>query len=157
MNLIDALERLKEPTAENARLLRVFLACGFTPLHLETFLAAHLRDLNPDYRVELNSGLFGDAIGNLERLRPDEYDAIAVVIEWSDLDSRLGLRALGGWQAEKLADIVDSANESLQRLKRALQRVSAVLPTCICLPTLPVPPLFYTGTQRSGIFELKLR
>jgi hypothetical protein len=70
MALIDALERLKTPIAENARLLRVFLACGFTPLHLETFLAAHLRNLCPDRRVELQSGLFGDLVGNLERLRP---------------------------------------------------------------------------------------
>lgn len=60
MTLIDALERLKTPIAENARLLRVFLACGFTPLHLETFLAAHLRNLCSDRRVELQSGLLGD-------------------------------------------------------------------------------------------------
>ena len=76
MNLIDALERLKIPVAEKARPLRIFLACGFTPLHLETFLAAHLRNLYPTRRVELNSGLFGDLIGNLERLRPEEHHAL---------------------------------------------------------------------------------
>ena len=157
MNLIDALERLKGPIAENARPLRVFLACGFTPLHLETFFAAHLHNLYPACRVELNSGLFGDLIGNLERLRPEEYDALAVVIEWPDLDSRLGLRILGGWQVEKLPDIVNSANHSLERLMRALQGISLALPTCICLPTLPLPPLFYTGTQQSSVFELNLR
>lgn len=157
MNLIDALECLKGPIAENARPLRVFLACGFTPLHLETFLAANLRNLHPARRIELNSGLFGDLIGNLERLRPEEYDALAVVIEWPDLDSRLGLRTLGGWQVEKLPDIVNSASQSLERLMRALQGISLVLPTCICQPTLPLPPLFYTGTQRSSAFELNLR
>src|SRR5271155_1405178 len=102
MNLIDALERLKLPVAENARPLKVFLACGFTPLHLETFLAAHLRSLSPASRVELRSGLFDDLVGNLERLRPEEHDALALVIEWPDLDPRLGLRTLGGWQVEKL-------------------------------------------------------
>jgi FkbH-like protein len=157
MKLIDALERLKVPVAENARPLRVFLACGFTPLHLETFLAAHLRNLYPACRVELNSGLFGDLVGNLERLRPEEHDALAVVIEWPDLDSRLGLRTLGGWQAEKLQDIVNSVNHSLERLTRALQGIPLALPTCICLPTLPLPPLFYTGTQQSSVFELNLR
>jgi len=157
MNLIDALERLKGPIAENARPLRVFLACGFTPLHLETFLAAHLRNLCPAYRVELNSGLFGDLAGNLERLRPQEHDALAVVIEWQDLDSRLGLRTLGGWQVEKLPDIVSSVNHSLERLNRVLQGISLALPTCICLPTLPLPPLFYTGTRHSSGFELNIR
>ncbi len=68
-------------------------------------------------------------VGNLERLRPEEHDALAVVIEWSDLDTRLGLRTLGGWQVEKLADIVDSVSQSLERLMRALQRISSTLPT----------------------------
>ena len=157
MNLIDALERVNLPVAENAHSLRVFLACGFTPLHLETFLAAHLREFNPAWRIELNSGLFGDLIGNLERMQPEEHDALAVVIEWPDLDSRLGLRTLGGWQVEKLPDIVKSVNQSLERLTRALQRIASALPICICLPTLPLPPLFYTGMRQSSVFELGLR
>jgi FkbH-like protein len=157
VNLIDALERLRKPVPENARLLRVFLACGFTPLHLETFLAAHLRNLRPAYRVDVKSGLFGDLIGNVERLQPEEHDALAVVIEWSDLDSRLGLRILGGWNVETLSDIVNSAELGLDRLIRAVQRISKVLPVSICLPTLPLPPAFYTGTQRSSVFELSLR
>jgi FkbH-like protein len=157
VNLIDALERLKEPVPENARPLKVFLACGFTPLHLETFLAAHLRNLYPASRVELNSGLFGDLVGSVERLRPEEHDKLVVVIEWSDLDPRLGVRTLGGWKVEKLTDIANSVSYSLERLTRALQAISPTLPTCICLPTLPLPPLFYTCTQQSSMFELSLR
>src|SRR5277367_6639235 len=157
MNLIDALERLKGPIEENARPLRIFLACGFTPLHLETFLAAHLRNLHPTSRVELDSGLFGDLVGNLERMRPEEHDALAVVIEWPDLDSRLGMRTLGGWQVEKLPDIVNSVNHTFERLVAALKRISLSVPTCICMPSLPLPPLFYTGTQYSSVSELNLR
>jgi len=157
MNLIDALESLKAPAAVNARPLRVFLACGFTPLHLETFLAASLRNLYPERRIELHSGLFGDLIGNLERLRPEEHDALAVAIEWADLDSRLGLRALGGWQVEKLSDIVKSVDQSLERLMSALREIPLSLPTCISLPTLPLPPLFYNGTQHSSAYELNIR
>ncbi len=157
MNLLEALERLNQPTAESALPLRVFLACGFTPLHLETFLAAHLRNLCPARRVELKSGLFGDLIGNLERLRPEEHDALAVVIEWPDLDSRLGVRILGGWQVEKLADILEAVNHSLARLENALRAIPPALPTYVCLPTLPLPPLFYTGTRQSSVFELSLR
>lgn len=157
MNLIDALEHLKRPVSANASPLRVFLACGFTPLHLGTFLSAHLRNLYPSCRVELKSGLFGDLIGNLERLRSEEHDALAVVIEWPDLDSRLGLRTLGGWQVDKLPDIVNSVDLSLKRLTLALQRLPFGLPTRVCLPTLPLPPLFYTGAERCSVFELNLR
>jgi FkbH-like protein len=157
MNLVDALEQLKEPVAGNAPPLRVFLACGFTPLHLATFLAAHLRSVYPDRQAEVSHGLFGDLIGNLERLRPEEHDTLVVVIEWPDLDSRLGLRTLGGWQVEKLPDIINSVGQSLDRLSRVLQRICPTLPTYVCLPTLPLPPLFYTGIRQSSIFELNLR
>ncbi len=157
MNLIDALESLKAPIAENASSLKVFLACGFTPLHLETFLGAHLRNLCPAHRIEIASGLFGDLIGNVERLRPEEYDTLAVIVEWQDLDSRLGVRTLGGWQVEKLPNIVSSVSHSLERLMSALRKISLVLPTIICLPTLPLPPLFHHGIQQSSVFELKLR
>lgn len=79
------------------------------------------------------------------------------MIEWAVLDSRLGLRTLGGWQVEKLPDIVKSVDHSLERLTRALKGLPSALPTCICLPTLPLPPLFYTGAQQSSVFELALR
>jgi len=42
MNLLAALEILKRPVSEGASGRDIFLACGFTPLHLKTFLAAHL-------------------------------------------------------------------------------------------------------------------
>jgi FkbH-like protein len=157
MNLMEALEVLQRPVSDHDPRLSVFLACGFTPLHLQTFLTAHLRNIYRSHRIELSSGLFGDLMGNLERLRPDDFDALAVVVEWPDLDSRLGVRTLGGWQVEKLPDIVDSVQQRLERLKSALRRVSSNLPACICLPTLPLPPLFYTGTQQSSVFELSLR
>jgi FkbH-like protein len=155
MNLMEALERLKRSAAENARPLNVFLACGFTPLHLQTFLSAHLRDLAPACRVEVKTGLFGDLIGNLQRLGPAEHDALAVVVEWADLDSRLGLRNLGGWQVERLPEIVTAVSQSLERLTLVLQEVS--LPTVLCLPTLPLPPISYCGMRQSGGFELTLR
>ena len=43
MKLIDALSVLRRPSPPDALPFRVHLACGFTPLDLKTFLAAHLR------------------------------------------------------------------------------------------------------------------
>ena len=154
MNLIEALEIAKAPLAEDGPSLRIFLACGFTPLHLETFLAAHLRKLRPTHRAIITTGLFGDLAGNLERLNFANYDAVAVAIEWADLDPRLGVRTLGGWQLEKLPDILQCSARSLERLAHTLR--STALPTAVSLPTLPLPPLFYAGMTRSNAEELIL-
>src|ERR1035438_3771429 len=101
MKLIDALELLKRPVSNTAPDLSIFLACGFTPLHLETFLAAHLRILFPDHRIGITTGLFGDLIGNVIRLKPSSVSSLVVVIEWGDLDPRLAIRNLGGWRSEE--------------------------------------------------------
>lgn len=157
MNLIEALEILKQVGPEDVPPLRAYLACGFTPLHLQTFLAAHLRERLPQQRVELKTGLFGDLAGNVERLQGSRCDILAVVIEWQDLDPRLGIRNLGGWRTTDLTDIVKSAKQAVARLEQALRRVSASIPTYVCMPTLPLPPLFTTSTQQAGGCELQLR
>ena len=65
LNLLEALELTRKPVADDARPLRVFLACGFTPLHLQTFLHAHLREFFPEARIEIKTGLYGDLCGSL--------------------------------------------------------------------------------------------
>ena len=157
MNLVEALAIFKQPLPEDAHPLRTFLACGFTPLHLQTFLSAHLRKLLPKQGVEVKTGLFGDLAGSIERLPSGGCDILAVVIEWQDLDSRLGIRSLGGWSATDLPDIVKSASLATARLEQALRRASVSFPICICLPTLPLPPLFSTPTRQAGSYELQLR
>ena len=157
MNLVEALEILKKAALENEHPLRVVLACGFTPLHLQTFLMAHLRKRLPQQRVELKTGLYGDLAGSIERLTASKSDVLAVVIEWQDLDPRLGMRSLGGWRTTDLPDIVKSATEAATRLEQALRRASESIPICVCMPTLPLPPLFSTPTQRAGEYELQLR
>jgi FkbH-like protein len=157
LNLIDALEILKRPVPESVPPRRIFLACGFTPLHLQTFLAARLREALPQRRIEIQTGLHGDLAGNLERLKPADFEAAAVVIEWEDLDARLGIRRLGGWRASALPDMIQSVKQAIARLTQALRPVAASIPTCICLPTLPLPPLFTTGTMEASNYEFQLR
>jgi hypothetical protein len=133
VNLVEALEILKQATPEYAHPLRTFLACGFMPLHVQTFLVAHLRKGLPQERVEVKTGLFGDLAGSIERLPSAGCDILAVVIEWQDLDPRLGIRSLGGWRATDLPDIVKSANLAAARLEQALQRASASVPIPVWL------------------------
>src|SRR5580658_7889769 len=129
MKLLEALEIAKRPVAESAPGMKIFLATGVTPLHLQTFLHAHLRLAFPDAKPEIATGLFGDLIGNLVRLDFSSIDALAIVIEWSDLDPRLGIRALGGWRPESLADIVASAAETSGRMQQAIESIARHIPT----------------------------
>jgi FkbH-like protein len=145
LNLIEALEICKKPFAPDARPFNVFLACGFTPLHLQTFLAAHVRQGSPALHPHIKTGLYGDLAGSLERLNPAETDVVVVAIEWPDLDPRLGVRVLGGWNTSSLSEIVRSAESQLARIDRALRAAARSIPVVISTPTLLLPPLFYTA------------
>jgi len=96
--LAEALKVIQSALSDAPR-LEVALLCGFTPLHLKTFLRAHLCKLFPGRSPNVQTGLFGDLIGNLQRVAG--VSAAAVVIEWPDLDPRLGLRRLALGTAAK--------------------------------------------------------
>src|ERR1700738_25435 len=156
MNLIEALEISRKPVAQDAKLLRIFLACGFTPLHLQNFLSAHLRQLFPENRVEIKTGLFGDLTGSLERLDAKSLDGLGVALGWPDLDSRLGIRALGGWQVSDVHEIASSVDLQLSRLQRALKTAARSAPVAVSLSTIPLPPLFYTPPNINSAEKTKL-
>jgi FkbH-like protein len=157
MTLLEALELLKQPILgpESDRVL--FLECGFTPLHLKTFLAAHLRLRFPKDRIEIRTGVYGDLAGNLERVRPCDRSMVVVAIEWADLDPRLGIRGLGGWRSTDIPDIVKSARRQNERLTRLIERLADSVPMCLSPPTLPLPPIFTTRTGQAHQHECQLR
>ncbi len=156
MKLLEALKILHANPPAGAEDLNVFLACGFTPLHLQTFLSAHLRKLFPDHRVSHHVGLFGDCLGNLERLPKSPLDAVAVVLEWDDLDPRLGLRQLGGWGPGIYTDILTNVEMRLDRFFEAIARAANEFPVAVCLPTLPLPPISFQPRRQAGTFDLEL-
>jgi len=156
MKLIEALNVLKQPAGAGAPPTRVYLACGFTALHLKTFLEAQLRNRLPGRAVSVDVGLFGDLEGNIARA-PGGYDALVVVLEWEDLDPRLGMRRLGGWEPAALPDMVRTARLSADRMMEALRRAAERMPVAVCLPTLPLPPLFWTPRDRESPWESQLR
>ena len=157
MKLIDALEIMKQPIADDATEVKVCLACGFTPLHLQPFLTAELRTRFPGQKVRVSTGLFGDLIGNIERLDPSRIDALVLIIEWSDLDPRLSVRRLGGWAQTDLDDIIHTAESAAARLRQIIARVAEAVPTVVSMPTLPLPPMFWTPPDLAGTQELHLR
>ncbi len=133
-----------------------YLACGFQPLHLATFLRAHLFELLPGDDVELLHGAYGDLRGNLELAAQSSAIAAAVVIEWSDLDPRLGLRASGGWSAAAKTDILGSLGSSMALLESALSNLGTRMPVAVAGPSLPLPPIGNTIDAQGSVFELDL-
>jgi FkbH-like protein len=158
MKLVEALNiNLQNPARTADEPLTVALICGFTPLHLQTFLNAELLLLFPTRPIEMVTGQYDDIIGSLNDLRNRRFEAIALVLEWADVDARLGTRQLGGWSPRNLTDIVECAQTWLGRLRLLLEEVSQFSPMVVSLPTLPLPPLFFTAGWQASLHELRLR
>jgi FkbH-like protein len=156
VKLVEALELLKQTPPADAPALEVQLACGFTPLHLLTFLGAHLRRTFPSHRVSIATGAFGDLSGNLERLAKLEGGTVIAVVEWADLDPRLGIRILGGWAPSQLGDFVQTARGRSDRIHAAIAAVAHKNTVAVVLPTLPIPPASYTPAWFGSNLETAL-
>jgi FkbH-like protein len=155
VTVTEALKTLQS-APHGAPSFRGALACGFTPLHLQTFLAAHLQRCLPDRHVSIVSGLFGDLAGTLEGLLEQDVDAVAVLIEWPDLDSRLSYRESGAWGTASVADIVPSIGRMLERLHAALERLTRRVRVAVSVPTLSLPPIFHTPGWQASSTELSI-
>lgn len=154
MKLAEAL-RIAQRGPVDAAPLVAFLACGFEPLHLKTFLAAHLR-LRLERSATIETGLFDDLVGNVDRLRQAKPGLGIVVVEWADLDPRLGVRRLGGWDLASLPDILESSVTQLQRLGALLESAARSAPIVLVPPSLPLPPVSPYPPGQASPFELKL-
>jgi FkbH-like protein len=158
MKLLEAIEILKRPVVPEAPPFKIGLGCGFNPLHLETLLRAELQLAMPNRRIESDSGIYGDFWGNINRLGDLEksgLDSAVVLIEWPDLDLRYGIRHVGAWNPATLTEIVRHSKTFGLRLQRALEQLS--VPVVICLPTLPMPPLWITPGWQASASELEVR
>jgi FkbH-like protein len=157
MKLARALEIVQRADRGESEPFAVSLACGFEALHLRTFLTAELTERLPHARVDVRGGVFDDLLGNVERAAASAADAIAVVVEWADVDPRLGLRRLGGWRPDQLDDIVAGAQQAVERLARAVPGAAGGCRVVCMMPTLPLPPMFPQPPGESGPHELALR
>ena len=155
MTLAQALTFIRQ-RKETIRRRRLFLVCGFEPLHLATFLQGHFAQRFPDEVTDIETGLYGDLDGTLAAARGTSSEAAAVVIEWSDLDSRLGLRSAGGWSLSVQSDILVNCRDRLARLLKALEAIAARIPVALVAPTLSIPLLGHTAGWQTGQTELEL-
>jgi len=163
MKLAEALRLMNRPPDDRdigdaAAPLRVYLACGFTPLHLKTFLGAQLRQrLDDDRPVRVQAGLFGDLLGNLQEVLDASPDAVVLMIEWDDLDPRLGFRGSHGWRPGRQTDIAKTVGLRLAQLREAVEAVAERAVVAVVLPTLPLPPAFQPPLARADATAFALR
>lgn len=156
MKLREALELVQQSSSDDARIARYLLGCSATPLHLRTFVHAHLAKQNPQFKVEIEPTVYGDLLGALARFEPYGYTAAIVVCEWYDLDPRLGFRRLGGWAPSLFDEIIHSVQTCFSQLRQSLERITQTIPVVLVLPTLPVAPLGISVPAQISEFEAQL-
>jgi FkbH-like protein len=155
MTLSQALELVQQRQA-TVRRRPVALICGFEPLHLGTFLRASIAQRFEDEAADLKTGLYGDLEGTIARAAGSEAEAAVLILEWSTLDSRLGLRSTGGWGLTVQQDILDSCRARFARLLSGLALLASKMPVVVVGPTLPMPLFGHTPACRMSRPELEL-
>lgn len=134
----------------------VLLACGFTPLHLKTLVQAHLQQALPGRDVAIDTGLFGSVAETISAAAEQKPHGVIVVIEWPDLDPRLGYREAQAWGHKVSAGIVDTCRGALERLGGALEALPSMMRIALATPTLSLAPVFNMAGSGAGIHELAL-
>jgi FkbH-like protein len=156
MKLLEALNTVKSMQSEGGPSLPCALVAGFTPLHLRTFLTAELALRFPGRTIAMAEGLYGDLVGNLRRVAKSSVDFVVVVVEWNDLDPRLGIRSNARWSSSELSDILATAQKRAAQIVEAAHAASP-LALSVSLPTLPLLPLAFTPGWQTSSFDLDLR
>lgn len=157
MKLTEALGILKGVKSRKGEAFTCFLATGMNPLHLNTFLAAELGLLFADQRVEIQQGLYGDFAGNLRRLASNEVHCGIVLVEWADLDPRLGIRTVGAWSPSVYSDILSTVRVRALEVQQAIERACQRMPVVLCTPTLPLPPISFVPGWQASSFEIEVK
>jgi FkbH-like protein len=155
MRVTDALKILHDAPKEG-KPFEVSLACGFTPLHLQTFLGAYLQTALPNRRVTVSTGLYGSLSGTVEEAAKRGAKNLAIAIEWMDLDPRLGYRVLAVWDSKTLPDILSCVRRALERLISLIRGLPSGTKLAVSTPTLSFPPLFYNPSWQMSESETVL-
>lgn len=157
MNLADALQVIRDAEASplGEPTISFELICGFTPLHLEQLLKAHLYRRQQNGHISLRPGTFGDVIGSLSDL-DSEANLAFIVVAWEDLDPRLGLRQ-ADWRPDLAEDILKTVGWRLRQLQQAIEMQAPRLPLLVSMPPPQALRLTSTPPHQMGVLESQLQ
>ncbi|HEY6471568.1 MAG TPA: HAD-IIIC family phosphatase [Acidimicrobiales bacterium] len=157
LNLRDALGLITEEAGtDQATDYAIGLACSFTPLHLETFMKAYVLQRRPATSVRIETGIYGDLAGGLDQIGDAQARACVAVVEWPDLDPRLGCRETVHAPVAGVDDICATARLRLDRLALRLEHLGERCPVALVLPTLDLPAVYEGGRHRVGVLRARL-
>lgn len=157
--LRDALQVINEARRHRpagAARFRVGLVTGFTPLHLGTLLQANVQERRAGLDVDIVTGLYGSTTESVTMLASEQLDAAAVVLEWPDLDPRLGMRESVRAPRATHDDILTTVSGRLDRLRAPLEALAASCPVALVMPTLGLPPSWASRPALQGRLETQL-
>ncbi len=135
----------------------IYLVVGSTPMHLGVFVTAWAAQLLPLRYIECTLGPYGDVINGLASAKLHDSHAVFVVLEWYDLDPRLGLRRFATGTAEVERDMLRTIDERLSLIGEAVAQVASKAPVILALPGLELPPFFLVPGRQMKATELSLR
>jgi FkbH-like protein len=157
MTLTEALRLVNSSRATGSAGAPVFLVCGFEPLHLATFVQAHVIEHRQGEYVDVVSGLFGDLPGNIRKAAQSNSTTVALILEWDDLDPGLGLRSGRGWTNAARRDIETTCHDRLGYIAKLVESLVAGAVVALAGPSLPLPPLGHTVDRQAAAFKLGLQ
>lgn len=140
MKLAEALRVLNAAKLDAPPFLLTLVA-GSNVQPFSDLLAAYIQNRLGGRRVETTQGLFGDLAGNLLRCIQRETSPAVMLIEWADLDSRLGVRQTGKWGRDILQDVLDTVDRYLEHLADLFRQGASGGPYVVAGPGLPLPPV----------------
>lgn len=156
MKLLEALNIIKRVKQRDGETFRCFLATGFNPLHFGTFLEAELGLLFTDRKIGIQQGLYGDLVGNAGRLANSDADCGIVLLEWADLDARLGVRSSGAWSPSIHADIAETVRTRASQIQGSIEQACQKMPVIVSFPTLPLAPISFVPGWQASSLEIEL-
>jgi FkbH-like protein len=143
--------------AARDREFRIGLACGFTPLHMTSFIEAYASHRLTEARPTVVSGTYGDLAISLADLTAENVDGTVVLLEWPDLDPRLSVRRAGTALLAEIVDVIETARTRLQRIDTKIADVARTSTVVVVPPTLEFPPYFTARARQVVAGEAGVR
>lgn len=157
LNLRDALNlATAQATTDEGTEYAIGLACSFTPLHLETFIRAYVLQRRSATSVRFESGIYGDLPGGLSQIGDTRTRACVAVVEWQDLDPRLGFRESVHAPFADVDDVCATARLRLDRLVVRLEDLGTRTPVALILPTLDLSAVYGGTSHRLSVLKARL-